>query len=116
IRAAQRLGVGDLPRCPSHGREAVGADCYGRQQHVRRPQTVVEDGVDSYDGGDLPRDRPTRVQVTIVAGEVAAGDVDPQSMAGLERLRRCPQIDLEAVDLARLYQDRALERLAVAGP
>ena len=53
-----------------------------------------------------------RVLVAGVAGEVAAGDLQPQPVAGLEHHARLPEADRVPVDPARLDRRRVLQRLA----
>ena len=59
-------------------------------------------------------DRLAGVPVAVEAGEVAARDVDPDAVAGLEQVARRPQVDRKLVDAARLQGRRGRGRLAVA--
>ena len=44
----------------------------------------------------------TRIQIPVEPREIAAGDVDPDAMRGLEDIARRPQINRVLVSLARL--------------
>src|SRR5215468_3035568 len=57
--------------------------------------------------------RFARVEVTIEAREVAAGDVDANLVSGLEDVASRPQVNRVFVDLARLDGLRAFGRIAI---
>ena len=52
------------------------------------------------------------VLVTIEPGEIAAGYLDPEPVACLEKVAGCPEVDYEFVDPARLNQ----RRFGLGGP
>src|SRR5690348_15114775 len=53
------------------------------------------------------------VQIPIETREVAAGNVQPDPVAGLEDVRRCPQVDRVLIDLAGRNQRRLLRALSI---
>src|ERR1700678_4659346 len=56
------------------------------------------------------------VLIASVTREIAAGDIDADSVSSLEDVARLPQTDVVFVDLARFNERRVFQRLAESCP
>src|ERR1700730_1297324 len=117
VREAQYEG--EVPKCKSEttpmsggpGVRPVGVQD-GNEQ-VRGTFGVMVDGLLRRNG---IAGLSTAIAVAIKPREVRRGDVDTETVAGLEAIGGGPHVDLEAVDASGLQQFGRTLQISVAGP
>jgi len=67
---------------------------------------VVTDGLGGFLHFRVGAERMAGVRIAVEAGEVAAGNLDPNLVAGQENVARDPKVDLVAIDLPGLDRRR----------
>src|SRR4051794_11934487 len=73
------------------------------QYHMRWARLIMKDLIVRWDGigGGFSGDRAAGVCIAIEAREVAAGNIDPNTVAGAKHIRCGDQIDMQLVDRTR---------------
>ena len=74
------------------------------QHDVRGVLFPVMDGLPGEFQPIVPAQRRACIRVTIESGEIAAGYLNPQPVARLEKVAGCPEVDNEIIDPAWLHQ------------
>src|SRR5262245_11920033 len=111
-RAREGAGGGESSRSLSgRGDGRLGDD---RQHDVRRPARGVVNGVAGGKPACLVEVAAAGVQVSVVAREAAARDLETHPMPHAEEVAGRLEVDAQAIRAARLHPDLASEALAIA--
>ncbi len=87
-----------------------------RQDHVARAHGIVVDRLVRFDLSAVQSEGFAGVRIDIKTREVAAGDIDPDTVAFLEDVGRWERFDQELIGLAGLHELLLLRRVPVPCP
>ena len=73
------------------------------------------DGIIGFDRSSIQSKGFPGVRIDIKSGEVAAGNIDPNTMSLLEDVRRAEWFDRKEIDFTRRHQLLGLRRIPVPG-
>ena len=76
---------------------------------------IMVDGIIGFDRSSIQSKGFPGVRINIKSGEVAAGDIDPNTMSLLEDIGRAECFDSKEIDFTRLHQLLPLRGIPVSG-
>lgn len=82
---------------------------------MRRMTLIMVDGIIGFDRSSIQSKGFPGVWINIKSGEVAAGNIDPDTMSLLEDVCRSEGLDRKEIDFTWLHQLLLLRRISVAG-
>ena len=83
---------------------------------MRRMTQIMVDGIIGFDRSSIQSKGFAGVRINIKSGEIAAGNIDPNTMSPFKDVRRCEWFDSKEINFTRLHQLLSAWRIPVSSP